>query len=295
DGGTEYDLTVTGGIGGSGTANYIPKFTAGNTLGNSVIYETGGNIGIGTISPEVKLDVDVGSEFFGVGGAATIGSSNNLATGDHAIAMGYNTTASGWWSTSMGIWTVAYGSGSTAMGLMTNASGDYSIAMGYSTHALAWSSTAMGASTFAYGESSTAMGDSTVARGEFSTAMGRGTDANGRSSTAMGYQTNANGNYSTTMGSRITAEGDYSFGIGLAYNINGWTITQANTMAIMGGNVGIGTVSPENTLHVNGTINLDPIPAPANPSTGFVIYVDEADGDLKAKSSTGIITVLATD
>jgi len=35
-----------GSIGGSGTANYIPKFTAATTLGNSIIYETAGNIGI---------------------------------------------------------------------------------------------------------------------------------------------------------------------------------------------------------------------------------------------------------
>ena len=35
-----------GSIGGSGTANYIPKFTAATSIGNSVIYETAGNVGI---------------------------------------------------------------------------------------------------------------------------------------------------------------------------------------------------------------------------------------------------------
>lgn len=46
------------GIGGSGTTNYIPKFTDSTTLGNSIIYESpSGNIGIGTTNPANLLDV----------------------------------------------------------------------------------------------------------------------------------------------------------------------------------------------------------------------------------------------
>ncbi len=47
-----------GGIGGSGSAYYLPKFTGTTTLGNSSIYESsGGNIGIGTTVPSAKLHV----------------------------------------------------------------------------------------------------------------------------------------------------------------------------------------------------------------------------------------------
>jgi hypothetical protein len=46
--------TVTG-IGGSGTANYIPKFTAGTTIGNSLIYDDGSYVGIGIASPSANL------------------------------------------------------------------------------------------------------------------------------------------------------------------------------------------------------------------------------------------------
>ena len=59
------------------------------------------------------------------------------------------------------------------------------------------------------------------------------------------------------------------------------------------GNVGIGTIDMENKLHVNGAINLDPISEPNNPSTGFVMYCDSADGALKAKSSVGTVTIIA--
>ena len=41
----------------SGTTNYIPKFTGTSTLGNSVIYDNSGLIGIGTTSPGAKLHI----------------------------------------------------------------------------------------------------------------------------------------------------------------------------------------------------------------------------------------------
>jgi hypothetical protein len=42
---------------GSGTTNFLPKWTASTVLANSVIYDNGTNVGIGTTSPSVALDV----------------------------------------------------------------------------------------------------------------------------------------------------------------------------------------------------------------------------------------------
>lgn len=49
--------TLTNPITGTGTTNYISKFTATGTLSNSAIYDNGGNVGIGTTVPDAKLAV----------------------------------------------------------------------------------------------------------------------------------------------------------------------------------------------------------------------------------------------
>ena len=55
--GTWQAATGGGTIGGSGTADYLSKWTNSSTLGNSVIYDDGTNVGIGTASPIRKMEV----------------------------------------------------------------------------------------------------------------------------------------------------------------------------------------------------------------------------------------------
>ena len=51
-------VSVTGGgIGGSGTTNYISKWTASGVLNNSQIFDNGTNVGIGNTNTTYKLDV----------------------------------------------------------------------------------------------------------------------------------------------------------------------------------------------------------------------------------------------
>ena len=48
----QYQGVLTNPVTGTGTTNYLPKWTSGSAIGNSVIYEsTGGNIGIGETNP----------------------------------------------------------------------------------------------------------------------------------------------------------------------------------------------------------------------------------------------------
>ena len=65
------------GVLGTGTPNMLAKFTAEDTLGDSVIIESEGNIGIGTEAPDAKLEV------VGVMMASTFrGSSGNTVYGN---------------------------------------------------------------------------------------------------------------------------------------------------------------------------------------------------------------------
>jgi len=71
----------------SGTTNYVSKFTGTTTLGNSLIYDDGSNVGIGTTSPSAKLDVNgtlnVGS--LSSGSNAVISLANNASGGTRNI------------------------------------------------------------------------------------------------------------------------------------------------------------------------------------------------------------------
>jgi hypothetical protein len=49
-------------VGGSGTTNYVSKWTSSTTLGDSQIYDNGTNVGIGTATPTTgKLQINTGS------------------------------------------------------------------------------------------------------------------------------------------------------------------------------------------------------------------------------------------
>ena len=64
-----------GGISGSGTTNYIAKWTGSTSLGNSIIYDNGTNVGIGTTTPSAKLEINGNLR---VGTVAQTGSANRF-------------------------------------------------------------------------------------------------------------------------------------------------------------------------------------------------------------------------
>ena len=63
--GTAYDLsadrswTISTGVSGSGTTNYVPKFTGSSAIGNSIIFDNGTQVGIGTYHLCLDLPYDI--------------------------------------------------------------------------------------------------------------------------------------------------------------------------------------------------------------------------------------------
>lgn len=57
-----FTASLTSGVTGSGTANYITKWSGTSAITNSLIYDNGTNVGIGTALPGVKLEISGSSE-----------------------------------------------------------------------------------------------------------------------------------------------------------------------------------------------------------------------------------------
>ncbi len=53
-----WQTPAAAGLGGSGTTNYVAKFTSASALGNSQIFDNGTSVGIGTATLGAKLDVN---------------------------------------------------------------------------------------------------------------------------------------------------------------------------------------------------------------------------------------------
>ena len=104
------------------------------------------------------------------------------------------------------------------------------------------------------GGSTIAVGYEASASGSNSSAFGYSALASGTSSTAIGYDMTSSGNHAIGFGYQGIVSGNHSTLLQL--DTTNRTLSQANSFSIMGGNVGIGTLTPSTALSVTGALTV---------------------------------------
>lgn len=205
------------------------------------------------------------------------------ASGDRSTAMGESTTASGYGSFTVGSSTIAAGRNSLALGGYNVASGDYSVALGTSNNATGFASFAFGQLAQSSANTSIAMGIYANAAGGSSVAIGQNAEATGTFGYALGYRAQATGDASVALGNEIRARSYGSIALGSLNDTsdiitpgnslptdrlfqigNGTVMGRSNAMTVLrNGNMGIGTTTPVNKLHIQYGYAGYPGPFPA--------------------------------
>jgi hypothetical protein len=248
-------IHTTGNIGSilaSSTGSFAFGYTQGNAAGGngSIISNNAGSIAMGNARTGGTLEA-TNPGAIALGYAESSGTINSGNEGSIALGAAFNGTIE---STAIGDFTV--GEANNANIESTTNSG--AIAMGF----------ANGGNIEATGSGSIAMGYSTSGTMQ----------ATGTASVAIGQNVQATQNNAFALGESIISNGTNSFGIGLDSNAR--TISASNVMAIMGGNLGIGSLVPGQALDVTGTVRtIGFTMSGQTPISGYVLTASDSSGD----------------
>jgi trimeric autotransporter adhesin len=272
--------TATGApsVTGTGQKDYVPLWLSKSGLGDSIIYQLAGNVGIGTSSPKAKLDVNGAvnaSTSFNLGGSPfAFGSSANQNAllgfaGNSAISGNFNTAVG-----SQALFSTTSGAGSTAIGtdaLFHNTTGS-GVAVGGSTlynNTTGTGNTAIG--PYALGSNTTADWNTAIGQqallnnttGTFNTASGTialESNTTGNNNTADGFSalaSNNTGSNNTALGYNAGPDAN-STALSFATAIGAGAVVSASNALVLGGplgsssivKVGIGTATPSHVFTI---------------------------------------------
>ncbi len=215
-----------GGISGSGTANYVTKWTSASAIGDSVIYDDGTNVGIGNTAPNQKLELSVG----------------NAVTG--GLRINYSAAA-----TSEGMDITYLNSGNTTTSFDSRYNSDSAVMQ----FRMKTASTAVNAMTI-LGNGNIGIGTTAPTNKlDIAGSLTVGTSKTGNTDIEIKNSSNSKTHYVFSDGTTGELGIESGASVGIKFNTSG-----ANTRMVIAstGNVGIGTTSPAQKLDVVGNAKI---------------------------------------
>ncbi len=254
--------TVAGSVNGL-TTNYLPKALSSTQLTNSLIFDNGSNVGIGSANPTAALDIN--------GGLSTGGSGDSYFSSGN---LGIGSTAPG---TALDVQGTVRDFGEL---LLSNPAPQSTTNLLYNNAGtLYFNGSAVG------GASGWSTGTGTVYTTTGSNNVGIGT------STPQGGLVVTNGNVGIGTWAPVASldvEGTVKYGAVFPFsNVGIGTTTPQGSLVVTAGNVGIGTWVPVVKLHVIGNVGIGDGSASAVSSAQSVFYVAGGTSTTYANLNTG--------
>jgi hypothetical protein len=270
------------------TADDAPFLVSSGTAPGTVnfIIKGTGNVGIGTTSPGAKLQINdnLNGTAFSTGSILKIVNTNGAS--EYAMIHFTDAVTSdafiGYYSgASQATCRLALGGITEVLSIVNGNVGIGITSPGFNLEARANFSAGLNTTSGSY---------------SYNVALGDSNQANNNRAIAIGASNIASGDGSMALGRGMTVSGGQSIGIGL-YSSNSTgqaTVSTANVMSIMGGNVGLGTdafgTSAVNVLSIkNGT-------APtSSPADMIQLYAEDvsSSSELKVRDEAGNVTTLS--